>query len=116
MSEYLSYRLGLKNGTQSKPEKVSKPIPKRSEKMKGEMKKYKPAMIDFLKKNKLCKLKFDGCQVFANCVHHVRGRIGKQLHKQEDWLPSCGWCNGVAEIRSQEAKDKGVVKSRLAIL
>lgn len=92
-----------------KPKKV---IPKRSDSMKEKMKEYKPLMIAYLAKNKVCKLKMDGCTKVATCVHHTKGRIGEQLMKVEDWRPSCTNCNLQVEIKDLEARSKGLKKSK----
>lgn len=94
--------------------KVEKPkyvIPKRSEKLKGEMKEYKKEVVEFLLKNKLCKIKSPVCTKIAVTVHHTKRR-GKNLRNQRDWLPCCIACNGHLEENDFEARQNGHLKSK----
>lgn len=94
--------------------KEKKPIAKRSEKMKVEMKKYIPAMKAFLAmpENQFCKIRMKGCKGKAACVHHTAGRDGVKLHDTSDWVPSCLVCNLTVETSDKEAREKGFKKSR----
>lgn len=90
----------------------AKPIAKRSDKMKvaiGELKKL--AQV-YLAKHPNCELKLKGCTGKATCVHHTRGREGKQLLNIEDFMASCSSCNLRAETHDGEARAKGVKKSK----
>lgn len=117
MSDYLLHRRGLKNGSVAPAEKKAPvPIPKRSEKMKEAMKKYKPIMIAWLAKpeNKYCQIKMKGCTKIATQIHHSAGRQGEQLMKEEDFIASCSHCNVIGvEENDAEAREKGFKKTRL---
>lgn len=96
--------------------KVEKPkyvIPKRSEKLKGEMKEYKKEVVEFLARpeNKYCRIKAEGCQKLAVTVNHKRRR-GKNLRNQKDWEPSCYPCNSWCESNDFEARQNGHLKSK----
>ncbi len=118
MKHESKYMLGRRNRMLglSVPKEKHKPTPiaKRSKKMKMEIKKLIPAVKEFLARpeNQECKIKFPGCRGKSVTVHHSAGRTGHKLHDQADWVPSCAWCNGQAEIKDLEAQGKGVKKSR----
>lgn len=116
ISDYLRKLQGLKNGTVTpEPKKKQDPPAKRSEKMKEEMKLYKPQVKEFLARpeNCDCGIRFKGCTGKAVCVHHSAGRTGKQLLNEADWVPSCASCNLAVETSDAEAREKGFKKSRL---
>lgn len=94
--------------------KVPKEIPKQSDQLKEDHKELKKQYALFLAKpeNKFCRVQMEGCTKVANTVHHVKGRIGEQKFKQEDWLPACGHCNIFLEQQDFEAREKGVKKSK----
>lgn len=110
-SAYLILRrermLGIKPPEEKK---LPKPIPKKSEKMKAEFKKYLPEMKKFLAKpeNRECQIKMKGCTAKATCVHHAAGRTGHKLHDQDDWVASCSSCNLTVETDDLIARAKGV--------
>lgn len=110
---YLNFRRGLKNGT-VKPEPKKKPDPpaKRSEKMKQEMKEYKPLVKEYLARpeNQNCKANLKGCTGKATVVHHKRGR-GINLKVEKHWLPTCSFCNIEIERLDSVAREKGLKES-----
>lgn len=97
------------------PREKTKPvgIAKRSEKMKGIMKEYKPLVKEYLKVNPECKIKMEGCTIKATAAHHTKGRIGADLIDVESWLPCCQNCNRVIEEKDSLAREKGFKKSRM---
>ncbi len=94
--------------------KPPKELPKKSASKKEIDKELKKRYPLFLAKpeNKYCKIKMEGCTRIANVVHHVRGRIGDQVFKEEDWLASCPSCNIILESKDQLARDMGVKKTK----
>lgn len=95
-------------------EEKPKPIAKRSEKMKENVKALKKEYPLFLARpeNKYCQLKMNGCTKVATVVHHTQGREGANLTDQSTWMPSCAHCNIIVEEKDGEARDKGVKKSK----
>jgi hypothetical protein len=89
-----------------------KPIKKVSDKMKEALKELAKIKKRKLKEQPNCQLGMPGCTKSATTLHHVRGRVGKQLLKEEDLLPSCYSCNGQVEEKDGEARDKGLKKSK----
>lgn len=115
MNDYMTRRFELKNGIRKPDEKKQpKPIAKRSEKLKEQMKLYKPQVKKFLAKpeNRFCKIQMPGCTKKATCVHHAAGRIGEKLMDEKDYIPACIHCNLAVEINDLEAREKGFKKSR----
>lgn len=113
MSEYLKRRQELKLGIrQPEPKKEQKPLPKRSEKMKQEMKSYKPLVKEYLARpeNQNCKANLKGCTGKATVVHHKRGR-GINLKVEKHWLPTCSFCNIEIERLDSVAREKGLKES-----
>ncbi len=91
--------------------KESKPIPVRSEKMKGEMKDYKKEAKQFLKDNPKCQV--TGCTKKSEHVHHKAGRIGKNLTDKNNWLAVCQQHHTQIEKDVLWAKDNNYSISRL---
>lgn len=112
-NEYLQHRMKLKLADKVVEVKPQKGIPKQSEKMKEEMKKYSPERVKFLKANPVCKGDLPGCKKVATTIHHSVGRVGEDLHDQKFWVPMCLPCH--IEIHTNEllAKTTGLSKSRL---
>lgn len=96
------------NKMQKKAVKI-KPV---SDKMKLALKELAKIRKRKLQQQPLCQLQLHGCTRKATTLHHVRGRIGKQLLKEEDLLPSCATCNVSAEQQDGLAREKGIKKSK----
>ena len=92
---------------------VRQPINRESVKMKATKKDLKKEYPKFLKSHPFCELKISPeCTKIATVIHHVRGRIGEQVHRQEDWMASCPACNSHVENKDAEAREKGLKKSK----
>lgn len=114
MGDYFKTLQGLKNGSIQKPEKPKPdPIGKRSDKMKEEMKLYKPHVKEYLARpdNQECKANMKGCTGKATVVHHKRGR-GINLRIEKHWLPTCSFCNIEIERLDSVAREKGLKESK----
>lgn len=96
MNDYLTYRLGLKNGTVSRPVKEVKPLAKRSEKMKVEMKDYKKIVVEMLTESNRCELSTPVCVQIANGLHHKKRR-GANLLNKKYLMRACNPCNTYVE-------------------
>src|SRR6187401_2626133 len=77
---------------------------KRSEKMKDDMKEYKPIVTEYLSRpeNQMCQIKSPVCTKKATCVNHKKRR-GKNLTNEKYFQPSCVPCNNYIESHSQWA-------------
>lgn len=107
--EYIAFRRGLKNGTVTpEPKKKPEPPAKRSEKMKEEMKLYKPQVKEYLARpeNEYCKIKSPVCTGKATCVNHKKRR-GSNLRNEKFFQASCAPCNNYLESNTQWAMDNG---------
>ena len=92
-----------------KEKKKPKPISKRSDKLKDEMKLYKPQVKAYLEKpeNQQCRIKAEGvCLGKATCVNHKKRR-GKNLREEKYWEPACEPCNNFCESNPKWAYDNG---------
>lgn len=92
--------------------KPSEPVKKVGDSMKEKLKEYRVAAKRFITRNRVCKLKMDGCEIEAKCVHHTKGREGDLLLDEKFWLPSCYHCNLQVEIRDAEARSKNLKLSK----
>lgn len=92
----------------AKPPAEKKPIAKRSEKLKGEMKEYKPQVQAYLAQpeSQACKIQSPVCTQKATCVNHKKRR-GLNLRNEQFWEPSCSPCNGFIESNVKWAMDNG---------
>jgi len=101
-------RMGLKCGTIVNEPKEPKPIRKRSDKMKQQMKEYKPKVAAYLAKheNQICLIQSPVCRKKATCINHRRRR-GANLLNEEDWEPSCTPCNLYIETHDAWARENG---------
>lgn len=93
----------------AKPKKKRTPIKKRSVKMKKETFKYLKQREVFLENNPACGV----CGGIASDVHHKKGRIGKDLLDETNWLPVCRPCHRWIEEHPEPAKEMGYSLSRL---
>lgn len=59
-------------------------------------------------------MKMTGCTGRTEGVHHMEGRIGKNLTDTTKKIAACNSCNRRAETHPLEAKKLGLSKSRLA--
>src|SRR5690606_37954194 len=88
LSEYLLKKRNIMLGIETKPEKEKvTTIPKRSEKMKEQMKGYKKEAKLFMKENPVCQVK--DCKNESDHIHHKAGRIGENLTDKNNWLAVC---------------------------
>lgn len=92
--------------------KEVKQIAKTGEKLKEDLKEYKPIRDQFLKDNPFCEAGLKGCGVKSSEVHHKRGR-GKNLSKVETFLAVCSSCHSLIENNPAFAKANGLSLSRL---
>lgn len=86
-----------------------KPMNPMSEKHKKTIEEYKPIRKKFLEENPVCELKLKGCTGKSECVHHVKGKVGKALYLNDEfWMASCIICNGTVETIGELAYELGL--------
>lgn len=103
------YCIGHRIYSNVPPEEKKKALPgKRSEKMKEEMKLYKPQVKAYLARpeNEFCKINSPVCTGKAECVNHKKRR-GGNLRDERYFEPACGPCNNYIEANTQWALDNG---------
>lgn len=93
----------------SQPRPKPKPI---SDKRKAEMEIYSENRKQFLL-NKWCAYHGQGC--IPTTVHHAKGRIGSLYLDERYWVPLCMEAHEWVEKNPNEAKDKELSFSRLAV-
>lgn len=70
---------------------------------------YRPKRKAFLENRPMCELKLKGCTRVADCIHHVKGKVGKTLYLNEEfWMASCITCNGTVETMGELAYELGL--------
>jgi len=116
LSDFLRYRQKISQGLIAKEDhkkapkplkKSDKPIPKRSEKMKGIISALRPLYDRFLKNRTECEIKSPECTGRATQVHHTKGRGVKVILDDTYWKASCSACNLYVERKDAEAREKG---------
>lgn len=89
--------------------KLSKPIPKESEKEKALKKPRKQRYKEFLARHPFCMAKFSKqCAGVASVIHHLKGRSPKVVDDDKLWLACCPICNGEIEARHLDAEKQGL--------
>jgi|SRR5882757_419524 len=73
----------------------------RSDKVRDQMDRYIPEMLEFLLVHAWCE--FPGCDQPSTVLHHRKGRNGRRLRDQRFWAASCDFCNEFAETHTGEA-------------
>lgn len=114
MSSYLEQRRAIKLGIKDPELKPAKELNKESEKQKSLTKQYLKDRKEWMKKNKYCVAKFEGCTKMSSDLHHAKGR-GEYLLDQTTWRALCRNCHQRAEENPELAKSLGLSESRLAI-
>ena len=94
--------------------KKSKPIAKRSAKMKGTVKELKKLYAQFLKKHPFCEIQGPNCKKIAVCAHHTEGRLPSKILDTTKWVASCAPGNLWVEENHKEAEKKGFKKSKFS--
>jgi hypothetical protein len=93
--------------------KLRTPIRKVSKKQAREKRKYLSARIKYLIEHVHCEARLPGCENMTTEVHHMAGRVGKNLLNEKKWLAVCRNCHQRIETRVNEAKQLGLSESRL---
>lgn len=93
-------------------ERSTKPMPFRSEKMRGIISALRPLYDKFLAAHPDCEIRTEVCTGQAECVHHTEGRGVKVILDDSKWKASCSACNGEVENKDAEAKANGNKVSR----
>lgn len=70
---------------------------------------YRKRKHKFMKANPYCKV----CGKDATDLHHIKGRIGKDLIDVDNFLAVCRGCHTKIEENPKWAKDNGYSKDRL---
>ena len=128
MSDYLKYRLGLKQGKILKEDKKKEPVPLkrskplekktplkkggRSDKLRGIMAALGPLYEDFIEKKPMCEIQSPECTQAAETIHHTAGRGVKTIMNIKTWISSCSNCNLYVEKHDAWAREKGFKVSR----
>lgn len=92
--------------------RMTKPMPHRTEKMKGIISALRPLYDRFLKNKTDCEIKSPACTGQATEVHHTKGRGVKVILDDAYWKASCSPCNLHVERKDAEAREKGHKVSR----
>lgn len=90
-------------------------IPKFSKKRKIENALYVKKRRIFMEHNKTCQAQLSGCTHLATDLHHPRGRLGKLLTDETNFLALCRSCHTFIETNPEFAKEEGYSLSRLEI-
>lgn len=97
--------------TDKKPKRIA-PV---AEKRKPINRMYTAKAALFIATHPKCAINSPVCTGKAQHVHHTKGRIGDQLLKESDWLPSCDPCNGYIEQHDAWARENGFKQSKFTV-
>jgi hypothetical protein len=113
MTDYLAYRLKLKNEGKPAKEKKNQKIAQFSKKRQRANRKYAEKSQP-LWRGRHCEIRAPGCTGTAQGIHHKKGKSSIELLLDERyWIPSCNHCNNWVEIYPTEAEKLGFKLSRL---
>ncbi len=98
-----------------KPQKKEKPktskIKPRSDKRARQEREYEKKRKEYLQDNPVCK--FKGCNLEATTIHHPKGRLGKLLTDETNFLGLCMDHHLFVENNPNYAKANGYSLGRL---
>lgn len=110
-SQYLLQRRERMLGIKPPEEKKAvKPIPKKSAKMKNDLKEYNKIKKEMLAEDDRCELRSPVCTGTAQGLQHTKRR-GINLLNKKYLLRACNACNGWCEDNPVEAVELGMAKS-----
>ena len=103
---------GVATNKQNKPTK--KPIAPRSQKRSLEENLYSLRRKVFLQNHPMCEAHIQGiCTGQATEIHHKKGRVGKDLLDELNWLALCHSCHEYVENHREFAMEKGFSIKRI---
>jgi len=103
---------GVATNKLNKPTK--KPIAPRSQKRSLEEKLYSLRRKVFLQNHPMCEAHIQGiCTGQATECHHKKGRVGKDLLDELNWLALCHSCHEYVENHREFAMEKGFSIKRI---
>ena len=114
-NHYWKYRADLKAGDEVIKKVASikrSPISKVSAKRMKLNSQYLRLRLKFLAERSTCEAKVKCLGAQATEVHHLRGR-GEYFLRVDTWLPVCSNCHHWCHDNDAEARDKGLLLSRL---
>lgn len=85
-----------------------------SAKQTERMKVYKKLRYEFMKDHPQCQALLACSGSPASDIHHIKGRIGKNLFNTENFLSVCRPCHTKIHDKHSLAKILGLIKSRLS--
>ena len=101
-------------GVAIKPNIKTKFIPKHSPKRSKEERLYTAKRIIFISEHNMCEAHIPGiCTTVATECHHKKGRIGKDLLDETNWLAVCHSCHDYIENHRDFAMEKGFSMKRI---
>lgn len=91
------------------------PTKTQQEKRKEQLRLYSRKRRFFLNQKRYCEAKVACNPHFpdvANQIHHLRGRDGKRLLAEDEWLAICPKCHDWIHAHPAEARAKGLLLPR----
>jgi len=84
-----------------------------STKRQKEVSKYSREKADFLKDNPYCQLKLSPrCLIYADQIHHTRGKENWRLLDKKYWKSACGICHDIVTEHSELVFESGASVSK----
>jgi|SRR5690606_24479563 len=108
---YWKHRNAVKERPLFKPRKPVKPM---SKTQRQRIAKYSLVRAEYLARNPVCEARvWKVCSGRATQVHHLRGRIGKNLLDNGKFMAVCDQCHTWIHDNDAEARERGLLLSRL---
>lgn len=90
------------------------PIAKVSTKRREWLREYRAARIETLARDGyVCRAQLPGCTRFANEVHHLAGRVGKDANDHDNLISLCASCHRQVTLHEVDVYALGLAKKRL---
>lgn len=89
------------------------PIKKVSKKQLENLKEYRKVRDEFMKQNRTCQARLQGCTVKATDLHHKKSRIGDLLTDTKFFMAVCRQCHNKIEDGGAWVYEQGLKIKRL---
>lgn len=110
-TEQILFGKGLCHSCYRTTQRKPKPI---SDKQADLLKEYKVVRDAFMSEHPYCQAKVKGCQTLATDVHHIGYKVSREDYLNTgNFLAVCRSCHDWIHANDKEAKELGLLKSRL---
>lgn len=113
---YWLHRNAVKQKGEPRIFKPRKPVKPMSKTQRQRIAKYSLVRAEYLANNPVCEARvWNVCVGRATQVHHLQGRIGKNLLDNGKFMAVCDQCHNWIHENDAEARERGLLLSRLKV-